>query len=58
LKGEGFRKFIRRFEQTLAREISYHGGEKMSYNAYFDEMADSLKRALRLKIPYTPLRIN
>jgi CRISPR-associated endonuclease Cas1 len=58
LKGEGFRKFIRRFEQTLAREISYHGGEKMSYNAYFDEMANNLKRSLMLKIPYLPMRID
>jgi CRISPR-associated endonuclease Cas1 len=58
LKGEGFRKFIRRFEQTLAREISYHGGDKMSYNAYFDEMANNLKRSLMLKIPYLPMRID
>jgi CRISPR-associated endonuclease Cas1 len=58
LAGEGFRKFIRRFEQTMARETSYHGGDKMSYNAYLDEMADGLRRSMKLKVPYKPLRIN
>lgn len=58
LNGEGFRKFIRRFEHVMATKFSYHGGERMSCNAYLDEMADNLKRALKLSIPYQPLRID
>jgi len=57
LEGEGFRKYIRRFEKTMSSKASYHGGEKISYNTYLDEMADSLKRSLKLGIPYKALRI-
>lgn len=57
LAGEGFRTFIRRFEKTMALKASYSGGEKMSYNTYLDEMADNLKRTLKLGIPYKALRI-
>jgi len=58
LEGEGFRKFIHRFEVTMAQKASYHEGKKMSYNAYLDEMADNLKRSLKLQVPYKALRIN
>lgn len=57
LSGEGFRKFIHRFEHTMSIPSGYHGGEKTSTNAYLDEMADNLKRTLKLKIPYKALRI-
>jgi len=58
LEGDGFRKFIRRFENTMAKKASYHGAERMSYNSYLDEMSDSLKRSLKLNIPYKALRID
>jgi CRISPR-associated endonuclease Cas1 len=58
LDGEGFRKFIHRFEVTLSGRFSFDGGEKISVNAYLDEMADKLKRSFKLGIPYTPLRID
>lgn len=56
--GEGFRRLIHRFETTMSTMISYQGGKKMSYNAYLDEMSDNLKRALKMNIPYKPLRID
>ena len=58
LDGEGFRKFIQRFEVTLSSRFSFQGGEKISVNAYLDEMADKLKRSFKLGIPYTPLKID
>ncbi|MBF0564913.1 MAG: CRISPR-associated endonuclease Cas1 [Nitrospirae bacterium] len=58
LGGDGFRKYIHRFEATMATKASYHGSEKMSYNAYLDEMAANLKRSLKMKIPYKALRID
>ncbi|OPY70136.1 MAG: CRISPR-associated endonuclease Cas1 [Syntrophorhabdaceae bacterium PtaU1.Bin034] len=57
LNGEGFRKYIRRFEKTMAAKFSLSAG-KISYNGYLDVMADSLARALRLDIQYLPLRID
>lgn len=57
LKGEGFRKFIHRYEHTMAIKSAYDSAEKMSCNAYLDEMADSLKRTLKLGVPYTSMRI-
>ncbi|MCX7966061.1 MAG: CRISPR-associated endonuclease Cas1 [Syntrophorhabdaceae bacterium] len=58
MAAEGFRKIIRRFEKTMSQKASYHGGEKMSYNAYLDEMADNLRRSFKLQIPYRALRID
>lgn len=58
LDGEGFRKFIQRFEVTLSGRFSLQGGAKISANTYLDEMADKLKRSFKLGIPYTPLRID
>jgi CRISPR-associated endonuclease Cas1 len=58
LNGEGFRKFIRRFEYVMTTRSSYHGGEKMSCNSYLDEMADTLRRSLKLGIPFVTLRID
>jgi CRISPR-associated protein Cas1 len=58
LDGEGFRKFIHRFEVTLSGRFSFQGGEKISANAYLDEMGDKLKRSFKLGIPYTPLKID
>jgi len=58
LEGEGFRKFIQRFEVTLSSRFSFQGGEKISTNTYLDEMADKLKRSFKLGIPYTPLKID
>ncbi len=55
--GEAVRVFIRRFERTMAIKSSYYSKEKISCNAYIDEMADTLKRAMKLKIPYRPIRI-
>lgn len=57
ITGEGFRKFIRRFEKVMASKASYTG-RRMSYNLYLDEMVDNLKRSLKLKIPYTAMRID
>jgi len=56
--GEGFRKFVHRFEKTMAVSTSYGSTERMSYNAYIDEMTAGLKRSLRLGIPYKALRID
>jgi CRISPR-associated endonuclease Cas1 len=56
--GEGFRKFIRRFEITMATSFSYNTGDRYTYNAYLNEMADGLKRALKLNIPYKALLID
>lgn len=53
----GFRKFIHRYETTMASQFTTSDDEKMSYNSYLDEMANRLKRALRLQIPYRALRI-
>ena len=58
LMGDGFRKYIHRFEVTMAAQFSYHGGSKMSCNRYLDEIADNLKRTLKLGIPYKPLKID
>jgi len=58
MEGEGFRKYVRRFEKSMAQKASYHGSEKMSYNAYLDEMAGNLKRSFKLNIPYKALRID
>ena len=58
MEGEGFRKYVRRFEKTMAQKASYYGGGKMSYNAYLDEMAGSLKRSFKLNIPYKAMRID
>ena len=57
IKGDGFRKFIHRYEHTMASKSSYQGGKSMSYNAYLDEMADKLTRTLKLGAPYAALRI-
>ncbi len=58
MNGEGFRKYIQQYETTMSRKASYQSEDRMSYNAYLDEMADNLRRALKLKIPYRPLRID
>lgn len=58
MEGEGFRKFIRRYEMTMAKPFAEKSGEKMSGNAYLDEMADRLKRALKLGVAYQALRID
>lgn len=57
LKGEGFRNFIRRYEITMASRFAYQDGRQISYNVYLDEMADKLRRSLKLSIPYKGLRI-
>lgn len=58
LCGEGFRKYIHRFEFTMATKASYNGSERMSYNAYLDEMSENLKRSIRLGSQYKALRID
>jgi hypothetical protein len=58
MEGEGFRKFIRRYETTMASSFTGLDGEKMTVNTYLDEMADRLKRTLKLGIPYRALRID
>ncbi|MCX7634129.1 MAG: CRISPR-associated endonuclease Cas1 [Syntrophales bacterium] len=58
LEGEGFRRFIRRYEATMATTFTVPEGEKMTVNAYLDEMADRLRRCLKLGIPYRALRID
>lgn len=57
MEGEGFRKFIRRYETTMAAPFGGRDGEKTTGNAYLDEMADRMKRYLKLGIPYQALRI-
>ncbi len=58
LEGEGFRRFIRRFERVMAGVFTVETGEKFTYNAYLDEMADHLRRCVKMGIPYKPLRIS
>ena len=55
MSGDGFRAFIHRYEKTMSSVFTWQG-RKISYNAYLDEMADNLKRSLKLGIPYEPLR--
>jgi len=57
LTGEGFRKFIHRYETTMASKASYMDGRRMSYNAWLDEAVQNLIRAMKLTIPYRALRI-
>ena len=57
LGGEAFRALVRRFEKTMSRKFNHGGRGQISYNAYLDEMAESLRRSLRLGIPYQALRI-
>lgn len=57
IEGDAFRAFIRRYEMIMASEFTVDDVGKMSYNAYLDEMAGRLKRAMQLGIPYQPLRI-
>ncbi len=56
LTGEGFRRFIARWEQTMGAVFALDG-RRMSYNAWLDEAALALKRTLMLNVPYKPLRI-
>ena len=58
LEGEGFRKYIHRFEHTMATTFTVENGENFTYNTYLDEMVDHLKRSLRMSIPYRALRID
>lgn len=57
IRGEGFRKYIHRFEHTMTLKAAYEAVESMSYNALLDEMADKLTRTLKLGVPYTATRI-
>jgi len=57
LTGEGFRTFVRRFERTMEGKFNYGKRGQISYNGYLDEMAEALRRSLKLQIPYTALRI-
>lgn len=57
LTGDAFRAFVRRFEATMARKFNLGDEGQISYNAYLDEMAERLRRALRLGLPYQALRI-
>lgn len=58
MNGDGFRKFIIRFEQTMNARFTGSGNDSISLNMYLDEMADGLKRSLKLGIPFTAIRIN
>lgn len=58
LAGEGFRQYIHRFEKSMSALFISQDKEKLSYNTCLDEMADRLKRALKLKIPYCALKID
>ncbi|HOK07700.1 MAG TPA: CRISPR-associated endonuclease Cas1 [Syntrophales bacterium] len=58
MEGEGFRSFIRRYETTMATPFKVEEGKRMSVNAYLDEMADRLRRCLKLDVPYRALRID
>lgn len=57
LKGEGFRKVIRRYETIMENKAAYRGKEKISLNTRLDEMADDLRRSIKLMTPYKPWRI-
>lgn len=57
IRGEAFRKFIRKYEAAMATEFQYSNTEKISYNAYLDEMADNLVRSMKLDIPFKPVKI-
>lgn len=56
LEGEGFRRFVYRFEDSMARQFT-HEGAQISYNQYLDAMVDGFLRTLRLDITFKPLRI-
>jgi len=56
LTGEGFRRFITRWEQTMAATFLTEG-RRLSYNARLDEAAEAFKRTLKLGVPYKALRI-
>ncbi|HOF05358.1 MAG TPA: CRISPR-associated endonuclease Cas1 [Syntrophales bacterium] len=58
MEGEGFRSFIRRYETTMAAPFTVEEGKRMSINVYLDEMADRLRRCLKLSVPYRSLRID
>ena len=57
LGGDAFRAFVRRFEATMARKFNLGEKGQISYNAYLDEMAEKLRRSLRLGLPYQAMRI-
>ena len=57
VEGDAFRKYIRRYERVMGTTFKYTEHEKISYNAYIDEMIDKLIRAIKLRVPYTSLRI-
>ena len=57
MNGEAFRKFIRRYETVMAAYFKYSSEERISYNAYLDEMINKLIRAIKLKVPYIALKI-
>jgi len=57
LTGEGFRRFIARWEQTMSTTFSIGSARKISCNGYLDEAAGALRRMLILGLPYKPLRI-
>jgi len=58
LEGDGFRKYVHRYESIMAATFTAESGEKFTYNTYLEEMAAHLKRSLKMGIPYQPLRID
>ncbi len=59
LFGEGYKIFIRRFENTMQRTFYSEGSQDhITHNTYLDEMADQVCAALRLGIIYSPRLIS
>jgi CRISPR-associated endonuclease Cas1 len=56
LGGEGFRRFIRRYETVMSAPFTREGA-KTCYNEYLDDMAACLRRSMKLDLPYQALRI-
>ncbi|HQB62056.1 MAG TPA: CRISPR-associated endonuclease Cas1, partial [Spirochaetota bacterium] len=56
LTGEGFRVYIKNFESTMNKNITYDG-KKLSIYSYLDEMIENLKFALRMETQYEPLLV-
>jgi CRISPR-associated endonuclease Cas1/group II intron reverse transcriptase/maturase len=52
LTHNGFRKFINKFENTMASEFKYKKGKKISYNQYIDIMTSDFLKCVKLGLPY------
>lgn len=52
LNHKGFRKFISKFENTMASEFTYKKKKRISYNQYIEDMVSKYIRCVKLGVPY------